>query len=190
MQLIPVFKIGILNAWIFVACYLLLSYSLMLINKEASKKLGNPPDMNLTKREKLISYIGSIIFYLVLLYSIFLPLKLGTAWFYTGLAIFLLAIALMITAIINFITTPIDSPVIKGIYRYSRHPGYLSNFLAFIGIGIATSSWVFLLAAIIFFILVNIGDANSEERYCIEKYGDTYRDYLNKTPRWMGIPKS
>lgn len=95
----------------------------------------------------------------------------------------------MVTSIISFITTPIDRPVTKGIYKYSRHPGYLSNFLAFIGIGIATSSWVFLLAAIIFFILVNISDANSEERYCIEKYGDIYKDYLNKTPGWIGIPK-
>lgn len=189
MQLMPEFKIGIFNAWIFVAIFLILPYLLMLINKKASKKLGNPPDMKLTKREKLISYIGSIIFYIVLLYSIFLPLKLETAWFYTGLAIFLLAISLMVAAIINFITTPIDRPVTKGIYKYSRHPGYLSNFLAFIGIGIATSSWVFLLAAIIFFILVNIGDANSEERYCIEKYGDIYKDYLNRTPRWIGMPK-
>jgi len=189
MRLIPEFKIGIFNAWIFVAIFLLLPYLLMLINKKASKKLGSPPDVKLTKREKLISYIGSTIFYIVLLYSIFLPLKLQTAWFYTGLVIYLLAIVLLVTAIINFITTSIDKPVTKGIYKYSRHPGYLSNFIAFIGIGIATSSWVFLLSAIIFFILVNIGDANSEERYCIEKYGDIYKDYLNRTPRWIGIPK-
>ncbi|GAH48550.1 unnamed protein product, partial [marine sediment metagenome] len=35
MQLIPVFKIGLLNAWIFVACSLLISYSIMLFNKKA-----------------------------------------------------------------------------------------------------------------------------------------------------------
>jgi len=28
-----------------------------------------------------------------------------------------------------------------------------------------------------------------EERYCLEKYGDAYRAYMNKTPRWIGIPK-
>ncbi len=188
MQLIPVFKIGILNAWIFAACFLLLSYSIMLINKEAYKKLGNPPDMKLNKREKVISYIGTIIIYIAFLYSIFLPFKLGTAWFYIGLFIFLLAIVVLIIAIINFITTPIDRPVTKGIYRYSRHPIYLSNFLALIGIGIATASWVILLAAIIFFILANIV-ASSEERYCKEKYGDIYKEYLNRTPRWIGIPK-
>ena len=189
MQLIPLFKLGIWNAWIFVACFLLLSYSIMLINKKAYKKLGNPPDMKLNKREKVINYIGTIIIYIAFLYSIFLPFKLGTAWFYIGLFIFLLAIVVLVTAGINFITTPIDRPVTKGIYGYSRHPLYLSNLLALIGIGIATASWIILLAAIIFLILVNIV-VNSEERYCKEKYGDIYKEYLNRTPRWIGIPKS
>ena len=188
MQLIPVFKIGILNAWIFAACYFLTPFSIMLINKKAYKKLGNPPDMKLNKREKIIGYIATIIIYIAFLYSIFLPFKLGTAWFYIGLFIFLLAIVVLITAGINFITTPIDRAVTKGIYGYSRHPLYLSNLLALIGIGIATASWIILLAAIIFLILTNIV-VTSEERYCKEKYGNIYKEYLNRTPRWIGIPK-
>jgi protein-S-isoprenylcysteine O-methyltransferase Ste14 len=188
MQHIPIFKIGILNAWIFVACFLLLSYSILLINKEAYKKLGNPPDMKLNKREKIIGYIATIIAYIAFLYSIFLPFKLGTAWFYIGLFIFLLAVVVLVTAGINFITTPIDRPVTKGIYGYSRHPLYLSNLLALIGIGIATASWIILLAVIIFLILANIV-VNPEERYCKERYGNAYKEYLSKTPRWIGIPK-
>jgi len=189
MQLIPEFKIGILNAWVFAVCYLLLSYSLMLINKEASKRLGNPPDMKLTKKEKAISNIGSIIIYIVFLYSIFLALKLGTAWFYAGLLIFILGLSILIITMINFLTTPLNLPVTKGIYRYSRHPSYISMFLVLIGIGVATASWVILLLTIISIILVN-PSANSEERYCKEKYGDIYKEYLSKTPRWIGIPKS
>jgi protein-S-isoprenylcysteine O-methyltransferase Ste14 len=30
----------------------------------------------------------------------------------------------------------------------------------------------------------------AEERFLLEKYGDAYREYMNKTPRWIGIPKS
>jgi protein-S-isoprenylcysteine O-methyltransferase Ste14 len=30
----------------------------------------------------------------------------------------------------------------------------------------------------------------AEERFLLEKYGDVYREYLNRTPRWIGIPKS
>jgi protein-S-isoprenylcysteine O-methyltransferase Ste14 len=29
-----------------------------------------------------------------------------------------------------------------------------------------------------------------EERYCLEKYGSTYCKYLERTPRWLGLPKS
>src|SRR4030042_3117211 len=148
MQLAPSFKLGILNAWIFVACYLLLSYALMLINKEGSKKLGNPPDMKLNKEEKVIGNISNIIVYIAFLYSIFLPFKLGTAWFYIGLLIFVLGLSIFTTAIINFLTTPLNLPVTKGVYHYSRHPGYISIFLVLIGIGIATASWIILLAVI------------------------------------------
>jgi len=32
--------------------------------------------------------------------------------------------------------------------------------------------------------------AIEEERFCLEKYGEAYREYIDKTPRWMGLPKS
>jgi protein-S-isoprenylcysteine O-methyltransferase Ste14 len=66
---------------------------------------------------------------------------------------------------------------------------YFATFIIFLGIGIATASWVILLVAIIFLILTNI-ITNSEERFCKEIYGDTYKEYLNRTSRWIGTPKS
>jgi protein-S-isoprenylcysteine O-methyltransferase Ste14 len=30
----------------------------------------------------------------------------------------------------------------------------------------------------------------AEERSLLNRYGNTYREYMNKTPRWIGIPKS
>jgi protein-S-isoprenylcysteine O-methyltransferase Ste14 len=189
MQLIPEFKIGILNGWIFSAFFFLISISMMSVNKKAYKRSGTPPDMKLSNREKVIGHIANIITAIAFLYAIFLPFKLGTAWFYIGLFIFLSAVALLVTAGIGFIITPVDKHVTKGIYRYSRHPLYFSCLLALISIGIATASWIILLVAILFFILVNI-IAGSEEQYCKEKYGDDYEEYLTKTPRWIGIPKS
>jgi len=79
--------------------------------------------------------------------------------------------------------------VFKGLYHYSRHPQYLTQSLMFIGIGIASASWVFLLFQIITMILINIL-AIPEERFCLDKYGDAYREYLNRTPRWVGVPRS
>lgn len=189
MQIIPAFEIGLWNAWIFAVIFLIVPLLGWVINKEAYKRLGIPPDMKLSKRDKAVGNIANIITAISFLYAIFLPFKLGTAWFYIGLFIFLTAVALLIAASISFITTSTDKPVTKGIYRYSRHPLYFSCLLALIAIGIATASWIILSVAIVFFILVNI-IAGSEELYCKEKYGDTYIKYLNKVPRWIGIPKS
>ena len=57
------------------------------------------------------------------------------------------------------------------------------------GMGIAGASWLFLLFAMIWIIVSDRG-AVAEERFCLEKYGDTYREYMNRTPRWIGIPES
>jgi len=65
---------------------------------------------------------------------------------------------------------------------------YVTMVLQLIGVGIASASWLFLLFVIIFFILLSIS-VIAEERGCLEEYGDSYREYMNRTPRWIGIPK-
>jgi len=125
----------------------------------------------------------------LIIYSIFLPLKLDTVWFYVGLPIYLLGVIFSIMAGVSFATTPLDKPVTKGVYRISRNPMDFFGFLIFMGIGIACASWLFLLFLMIGIIVSNRG-AIAEERFCLEKYGDAYREYMNRTPRWIGIPKS
>ena len=122
-------------------------------------------------------------------YSIFLPFKLGTIWFATGLIIFLLGLIVNTIASVNFATTPMNEPVTRGVYRYSRHPIYVALFLIYLSVSIASASWVFLLFTVLLVVQVSFS-ATEEERYCLWKYGDAYREYMNRTPRWIGIPKS
>jgi len=82
-----------------------------------------------------------------------------------------------------------NEPVTKGLYHYSRNPQYLTEFLMFIGVSIASASWIFLLFSIVYEVSL-LSFASSEERFCLEKYGDAYREYMNRTPRYIGIPKS
>jgi protein-S-isoprenylcysteine O-methyltransferase Ste14 len=92
--------------------------------------------------------------------------------------------------IVSFVTTPIGKkPITTGLYRYSRHPMYITQLVMFIGAGIASASWFFLLLTIVYTGLGFIY-AGSEERMCLEKYGDAYREYMERTPRWIGLPKS
>ena len=93
-----------------------------------------------------------------------------------------------IFATFDFAETPPNRPVTKGMYRYSRHPFYVAMLLTYLSVGIASASWIFLSAVIIWAVLIGLS-VNDEERYCLEKYGETYREYMDRTPRWIGIPK-
>ena len=187
--LVPAFEIGIWNAWIFMVWSVIQTVGFMLLNKEVYKKAGNPPDMKLSRAYKIIGFLSMPLWLLAIVYSIFLPLKLDTLWFAIGLIFHLLGLVMSISATIQFATTPINEPITKGAYRYSRHPLYTALVLIYLSVGIASASWIFLVVAIMWGVLLNISVAD-EERYCLEKYGEAYREYINKTPRWIGLPKS
>jgi len=186
MSLIPAFELGLWNAWIFMPYLFLIMYAAFKL-----KKGEEPKDEleALSKTEKRIFDSAMLVFFSALIYSVFLPLKLGTIWFYVGLPITLIGLVTVTIAMANFATTPWDEPVTKGLYHYSRHPMYITTFIFLLGVGIASASWLFLLLSIIFTIL-NSQRAIHEERFCLEKYGGAYREYLNRTPKWIGIPKS
>jgi len=187
MSLMPAFQIGVWNAWIFMPYFFLI---IILVGK---LKKGEDPGKTeldaLCKNEKRIFNSAFLVFFSALIYSIFLPLKLGTIWFYVGLPITLIGLATLTIVMANFTTTPWDKPVTKGLYHYSRHPMYITLALFLLGVGIASASWLFLLLSIIFTILNSLRTIN-EERFCLDKYSDAYREYMNRTPRWIGIPKS
>ena len=186
MSLIPAFEIGAWNAWIFMLYHFLPMPLLMLIHRGATEKLEPKPHSEI--EEKTYPFMW-IIWLLGVIYSIFLPLKLGTIWFYVGLPIALVGVITYTMVIVTFATTQIENePLTKGLYRYSRHPMYVTQALMFIGVGIASASWVFLLFTVVNTIL-SIICAGPEERFCLEKYGNAYREYMNRTPRWIGIPK-
>jgi len=187
MSLIPAFEIGLRNAWIFIIPYLYVSYGLgrLIVDKKATLFIWP----TYTKSEKISLGILTVTFFGPWIYSIFLPLKLGMAWFYAGLSIYLLGMILITMATLSFSNTPLDEPVTKGIYRISRHPMNFGFFLVLIGIGIASASWILLLCATVFIILQGKILEKSEERMCLERYGDAYREYMNRTPRWIEIPK-
>ncbi len=186
MSIVPEFEIGLWNAWIFMPY---LFFMIILVGK--LKKGENPGKSEidaLSKTGKRIFNFAFLVFFPAVIYSIFLPLKLGTIWFYVGLPITLIGLVLFTLVMVNFITTPWDKPITKGLYHYSRHPLYITTALFLLGIGIATASWLFLLLSMIFTIL-NTFRAINEERFCLQKYGNSYREYMNRTPRWIGIPK-
>jgi len=168
---------------------LMLLCLLMMIKKGAP---GGPARVKCeSKITLLVASLSKIIYFPAAVYSVFLPLELGTVWFYVGLPITLVGLAGSLAVLVSWAITPAGKPVTRGFYRYSRHPMYVTMFLLLLGVSIASVSWVFLLFAIIsgvgvtrpYFVKI-------EEAQCLGHYGAAYREYMNRTPRWIGIPKS
>jgi protein-S-isoprenylcysteine O-methyltransferase Ste14 len=187
MSLVPAFEIGLWNAWIFMI-WLLIQNLVIMANKRLYQRFGGGSDTKASQAHGTVNVLSTLLWVLSTAYSIFLPLKLGTVWFPIGLVIFLLGLVTLTIATIDFAVTPINEAATKGAYRYSRHPGYAGSVLIYLGVSIASASWVFLLVTAVWLVLLGIS-AKDEEGYCVERYGTAYREYMNRTPRWLGIPK-
>ena len=104
--------------------------------------------------------------------------------FILGGAFYLLGLLGFVLSLLNYKDTPLDQPVIKGLYRISRNPQQVSILLSYMGIGLAIGSWM---AAL----LITIGSFMShirviaEERSCLQQYGDSYRQYIEGVPRYF-----
>jgi len=192
MSLVPEFELGLWNAWIITVLGFILPWIPSYINKEvANKRMGKIKWNEYSKTVKTALIITQfIIMPFTIIYSFFLPLKPGTAWFYVGLPISILGIITPIIAGVSFATAPLDKPITTGVYRITRNPEYFSVFLQYLGIGISCLSWIFILCAAAWIFLFHIEVVQTEEPSLIEKYGDAYKEYMNTTPRWIGIPKS
>jgi protein-S-isoprenylcysteine O-methyltransferase Ste14 len=185
MSLIPEFELGLWNAWIFmVPSLLLMLFSLRLF----IEKRAPATSMRLSKTKLSFCLFSKFIYFAAVIYSVFLPLKLGAVWFYVGLPISLIGLVGNMITVVDWVNTPAGKPVIRGLYRFSRHPIYVTEVLLLLGVSVASASWVFLL----FPIMVGVGAAyfiRIEEAQCIGHYGNAYREYIDRTPRWIGIPK-
>lgn len=187
MFLMPAFKIGICNAWLFMSAFIIQMFAIMLISKRVMERSHIPDEARKRKYERYISFIGNFIWLLALCYSVFLPLLINTVWFYIGLSVFVPGLILMSVATFNFIVAPADQLITAGAYRFSRHPMYLATLLICLGAGIAALSWFFILLSIIMTFCF-YQEALIEERHCSNKYGKDYQKYMRGTPRVFGVP--
>ena len=188
MSLIPEFEIGLWNGWMLSVIFMAHNFLIMFIAPKENVKEMMDQMKQAKGRDKLAGYLSQIVYYVIMLCAIFVPLKLETPWFYVGLAIFVLGLVLIIAAEVQLFYRKPGQLMSKGFYRVSRNPQYVLMHIAWIGIGIATASWVILALVVLSVIIVHFM-IRAEEHICLEKYGNAYRGYMNRTPRYIGIPK-
>jgi protein-S-isoprenylcysteine O-methyltransferase Ste14 len=80
---------------------------------------------------------------------------------------------------------PTDTMVVRGPFRFSRNPIYLSMLLLQLGVGIWTDSLWFLGLAALSAVLLSWGVISREERYLERKFGAEYSRYKLRVRRWL-----
>lgn len=182
MSLISGFKIGWCNGWLGTIPIISSMIILFISNKEATKRATNMSAY--TGKEKCQTFLSTFIFYGAVLYSVVLPYRLGTIWFYIGLIIYTFGCISYIISVVNFASTPLNEPIVKGVYKISRNPMYFFSALTLLGIGIGCAS-LFMITLVILHSAINHLTVLAEESYCSEKYGTSYREYMKNVPRYI-----
>ena len=82
-----------------------------------------------------------------------------------------------------------------GIYSVSRHSHVLAGIICLLGVIVMGWNLTSVMYKVlwVYFAIYSIAShfyVLSEEKVNIEKFGQEYVDYMNKTPRYIGIPKS
>ena len=187
MEILPELEIGWCNGWVpLCLLYLIFGILLMAFPKEVVARLYEYNRSDWSKAQRASYGIGKIPAIVCMVLMIFSPLKIGTNVFIPGIALYILGLIGFFIALINFRYTPLDQPVTSGIYKISRHPQVLMLFIAGSGICIAIGSWLALFLQVIAALFLRARTL-AEETACLELYGDSYRAYMKRVPRYVLI---
>jgi protein-S-isoprenylcysteine O-methyltransferase Ste14 len=83
---------------------------------------------------------------------------------------------------------PVDPPtqlVVRGLYRYVRNPMYLGAFTLLLGEAAFFESFLLLLYAVTWFMIINLIVVLYEEPVLHRRFGDSYERYTAKVRRWV-----
>ena len=167
-----------------------MAFSLFLSFILKAKRMGMPEGGKIWMAFQIIS----LIIFIVLLW--FIPFSINLA-FWIGLGIIIFGEVVFALGFIAMQEHPEKKHKVVdwGIYRMSRHSHALAGMITDLGVIIMgwnpdsliyTILWIYLILQIIFshfYILM-------EERKNIEKFGQEYKDYMKRTPRYFGMGKS
>lgn len=72
-----------------------------------------------------------------------------------------------------------------GLYSIMRNPLYLGNYLIFLGMSLLSQSWEVLAINTLLFAAEYVPIILTEEHFLLQRFGQTYRDYASRVPRFF-----
>lgn len=184
MDLLPSLSLEIYNAFWFSLLFIATNIIVLKISpKHYKQRVLQFPKQQKTVH-KLVSMINFMLFQGLILLVIFVPVRFHTPCFLPGLIIFLLGYLAYLTSLLNYASSNPEKPVTKGIYHYSRNPQQLATIVMWIGIGFITACCLIIIISLIQLITM-YPTFLAQEQSCIRQYGEAYKKYMQKTPRYF-----
>jgi protein-S-isoprenylcysteine O-methyltransferase Ste14 len=113
-----------------------------------------------------------------------------------GAVLIALGLALVVAANLSFRKAgthpepwkPSTALATHGIFRFVRNPMYVGGTVALIGLAIVLASDWMIVTTIAMAVILHFGVVKREERYLEARFGDAYRRYRDRVPRygWPG----
>lgn len=69
----------------------------------------------------------------------------------------------------------------KGIYKYVRHPMYLTSFITLLGFGFLTANWLIFLVPFFILLIFYFYKVPREEKFLVKHFGKEYEKYRKMT---------
>jgi protein-S-isoprenylcysteine O-methyltransferase Ste14 len=182
MEFFPDLQLGWCNGWLPLAVfYLFFALLMRSFPREVVQRLyaGSAPSTG----QRILNVLGFPFDLAVITLSALTPLKIGRPVFLLGMTMYALGLLGFVWALFNFKDSPMDQPVKNGLYRYSRNPQWVTMAMVLFSIGIAVGSGMILLSFAVR-IVCNHFRILGEEKYCLELYGEPYRQYMKRVPRY------
>lgn len=185
-------QLGILNIWLFLVIgYGLISLFMVISNKKRGKPIEDPK-YHLSCGKKQVFVTGYLPLILLFIVSLFIPIRMVFPFI---IGLFLVGLGVLINGLaMKSFTSSIEKLNTGGIYRFSRNPMYVGGIILIIGLNImgwsASLINVLFIASSLFMIAMFHYTILKEEQFLINKYGQSYQQYLNNIPRYVGLKKT
>lgn len=172
-----------MNAFLLMIPIFLIRFGLLkMINIDALNRAAFFAPLEGNEKAAYLFYQLSNTF--IILYSAFLRIQTKTPLFLIALFIYILGNIVLIISTVDF-AKPEQSGINKnGIYKISRNPMYIGYFIYFLGCVLLTHSILLLISLLVFQISAH-WIILSEERWCVDKFGTDYINYMNIVKRYI-----
>jgi protein-S-isoprenylcysteine O-methyltransferase Ste14 len=185
MSLFAEHSLEFFNLWLLMVFYTLPMLLTVIFCERVFQPTASRFSSSRSSREYHLFFVSKFLMLIYFLYSIVIPIRLDTLLAISGCVIFLIGFAFYSASWITIAKTEKGEVFTRGPYRFSRHPVYVSSAILFMGAGFISQSWFFLgLSTVVG--ISHMHNALAEEKICLEAFGDEYRQYMDRTPRWIG----